>query len=181
MLGSECAAAAVRDHLRTDPESAAGVRLFLCLLLLPIPTKGTVPAARVSANPRGSCPPQVVELIPSEVPEAFGSCRKFRHVPQVVGVGSGADVRPWELIRCRNGDSSHQKGKSTALELIPAAVVLAIIAKTICFSEKRSVSARWRSERAPQLVGVRCGRFLPLYRQLYPRAGRLSVGLLCAL
>lgn len=30
----------------------------------------------------GSCPPQVVGLIPSEVPEAFGSCRKFRHVSQ---------------------------------------------------------------------------------------------------
>lgn len=56
----------------------------------------------------GSCPPQVVELIPSEVPEAFGSCRKFRHVPQVVGVGSGAGVRPWELIRCRNGELIHQ-------------------------------------------------------------------------
>ena len=57
-------------------------------------------------------------------------------------------------------------------------MVLAIIAKTIRFYEKRSVSARWRSERAPQLVSGRCGRFLPLYRQLYPRAGRLSVWLL---
>ena len=63
-----------------------------------------------------------------------GSVRKLSEVPtrsQVVGVGSGSGVRPRELFR--------------------AAGIL----------QKRSVSARYRPERPPQLVGVRCGHFLP--------------------
>ena len=94
------------------------------MLLLPIPTRDTAPATRVS----GSCPPQVVELIPPEVPEAFGSCRKFRHVPQVVGVGSGAGMVTRFTKMCNNCT----KGKSTSLELIHAAGIL----------QKRSVSVK---------------------------------------
>ena len=93
-----------------------------------------------------------------------GSVRKFRHVPQVVGVGSGAGVRPWELIRCRNGDSNHQKRKSTSafmksVRFLPGGVQ----------NVPRSSCAF--------AVGVSC----PSTVKLYPRAGRLSAGLLCAL
>lgn len=108
------------------------------MLLLPIPTKDAAPAARVSANPRGT----------------VRSSGALDSVP-VSDLG--------ELIRCRNGESIHQN-----VQFPPPPWFLQLLQKPFAFMKSvrfllGGVQNVPRSSWAFAVVV-----FLPLYRQLYP-------------